>query len=314
MPLPGWGRSVRKHVAEVTSAACTDLLHPEHSVAGVADPADMTLLEGPEKARPAGARIKFCAGLEKRQTAELAGVHAVLVVIEENTAEGSFGAMLEQHVPLFAGKTREDGGTLRLGGWRQVEAGHTVILAPHDGLRSRGERLALVCLAMLATGTARPSLAASLAPCPGCELLIGVGTTFSATFSPFEWTDGLVLPVMLELDGSRWEFGAYRFASAQRAPALPATARAANPYWGFTAMRRWAVWHRRRTRLYLGFGANYRSELDYLEATRWNFAYLVGVRLDFEGRELELGVRHWSDAWIRPPNRGENFLTLSFGF
>lgn len=167
---------------------------------------------------------------------------------------------------------------------------------------------------MLAAGTPHPTRADSLPPCPGCQLLIGVGTTFSSNFRNFEWTDGLVLPVTLELDDSRWELGAFRFATTQRAPGLPATERAANPYWGFTAMRRWAVLHRGRTRLYLGFGANYRSELDYLEATRWNFAYLVGVRVDFNGRELELGVRHWSDAWIKPPNRGENLLTLSLGF
>lgn len=145
-------------------------------------------------------------------------------------------------------------------------------------------------------------------------MLVGAGTAFST----WAWTGGVVLSATLELDDSRWELGAFRFATSQRAPAraLPEVTRAADPYWGFTAMRRWQVLHRNASRFYLGFGANYRTELDYLEATRWNFAYLIAVRFDLgrHDRMLELGVRHWSDAWIRPPNRGQNFLTLSYGF
>ena len=46
------------------------------------------------------------------------------------------------------------------------------------------------------------------------------------------------------------------------------------------------------------------------------FAYLVAVRFDLDqhNQVLELGIRHWSDAWIRQPNRGQNLLTLSVGF
>jgi len=121
------------------------------------------------------------------------------------------------------------------------------------------------------------------------------------------------VPLTLELDQSRWELGAFRFPNAQR---YRDNDHATDPYWGFTAMRRWQVLHRSRARLYLGFGANYRSETDYLESTRWNFAYLVAVRFDLDshGRLLELGIRHWSDFWIKQPNRGQDFVTLSFGF
>ncbi len=170
--------------------------------------------------------------------------------------------------------------------------------------------LTLMCLSALAAsepGTARA--AASIAPCARCNVLIGVGTTYRF----FAWMDGVVLPLTLELDESRWELGAFRFTNEQR---YRDNAHATNPYWGFTAMRRWQVLHRSRSRLYLGLGANYRSETDYLETTRWNFAYLVAVRFDLDphGRLLELAVRHWSDAWIRPPNRGQDLLTVSFGF
>jgi hypothetical protein len=149
----------------------------------------------------------------------------------------------------------------------------------------------------------------STGQCPRCNLLFGVG----ATYRLFGWSDGVVVPVTLELDESRWELGAFRMTNAQR---YRENDRATNPYWGFTAMRRWQVLHRSRSRLYLGFGANYRSEVDYLETTRWNFAYLVALRFDLHshGRLLELGIHHWSNFWIRQPNRGQDFLTLSFGF
>jgi hypothetical protein len=173
--------------------------------------------------------------------------------------------------------------------------------------------LPLSCLTVLTVCTPDTSFAGG-SSCDRCDVLIGAGTTFR----PWAWTDGLVLSLTLELDNSRWALGAFRFATAQRAPvgALPGTPHAADPYWGFTAMRRWQVLHRGSGRLYAGFGANYRTEVDYLESTRWNFAYLIAVRVDLDthGRALELGFHHWSDAWIRPPNRGENLLVLSFAF
>ena len=147
-------------------------------------------------------------------------------------------------------------------------------------------------------------------------MLVGVGTTFDTTFNFFGWTDGIVVPLTLELADSRWELGIFRMTNSQRFARGSFPKYATHPYWGFTAMRRWQVLHRSRGRLYLGFGANYRSETDDLETTRWNFAYLVAVRFDLDshGRLLELGIRHWSNAWIRQPNRGQNFVTLSFGF
>jgi hypothetical protein len=173
----------------------------------------------------------------------------------------------------------------------------------------------LLCISMLAFGAPGMCCAeAVLPPCEHCQVLIGVGTTFSAE----GWSDGFVVPVTLELEDSRWELGAFRFATAERALGRnpPASGRATNPYWGFTAMRRWQVLHRPWGKLYLGFGANYRTETDYLEATRWNFAWLAAVRFNLgtHDKVLELAVRHWSDAWIKAPNRGENFLALSVGF
>jgi Lipid A 3-O-deacylase (PagL) len=178
-------------------------------------------------------------------------------------------------------------------------------------------RAALISLAALAAGAPQGSRADPAWPCGSCDVLLGLGTTFGPSFKRLAWTNAVVVPLQLELDDSRWELGAFRFVSAQSVPGYPlATTRAANPYWGFTAMRRWQVLHRGPMKVYLGFGANYRTEVDYLEPTRWNFAWLIALRFDLgrRGEVLELGVRHWSDAWIKEPNRGQNLVTLSFGF
>jgi hypothetical protein len=184
-------------------------------------------------------------------------------------------------------------------------------------VRLRLGRAALISLATLVACAPQASRADPAWPCESCDVLLGVGTTFGPSFKRPAWTNAVVVALQLELDDSRWELGAFRFVDAQSVPGYPlATARAANPYWGFTAMRRWQVLHRGPMRLYVGAGVNYRTELDYLEPTRFNFAWLIAVRFDLDrhGDSLELGVRHWSNAWIKEPNRGQNLLTLSFGF
>ncbi|HEX8782901.1 MAG TPA: hypothetical protein VF764_05995, partial [Steroidobacteraceae bacterium] len=103
-------------------------------------------------------------------------------------------------------------------------------------LRRGARSLLLTCLTILTACIPHTSFAGG-SWCDRCDVLIGAGTTFRY----WAWTDGFVLSVALELDESRWALGAFRFATAQRAPvsALPGTPHAADPYWGFTAMRRW---------------------------------------------------------------------------
>jgi hypothetical protein len=148
-------------------------------------------------------------------------------------------------------------------------------------------------------------------PCPNCDLLVGIG----ATYKFWAFNDGIVVPVTLEIDDSRWEAGAFRFATAQylkEQPIVPSTVRSANPQWGFDVLRRWQLLHRSWGKLYFGFGGNYKTENDLLDP-RFDFAYLLAVRFNVGGSNLEFSVRHWSDAWFRQPNRGVNFIMLSFG-
>ena len=153
------------------------------------------------------------------------------------------------------------------------------------------------------------------APCPKCKLLVGAGQTYQF----WGWSDGIVLPVTLELDESRWELGAFRVATRQIAIGHgypPPDYTSAPPFWGFSAMRRWQFLHRSWFRLYAGVGGSYKTEIDTLDATRLNFSYLLAIRLDLgaSGSLFEIAARHWSNANIRKPNIGENFLTLSFSY
>src|SRR5262252_6679568 len=124
MALTGWWRSVRKHVTEMATAACADLLDADHSIAGIAQTADVRFVVGTEEARPARARVKFCIRPKQRQAAEAAGVDAIAVIVEEHATEGGFGAVLEEHTPLIAVETRDDLRALRLARRPQVEFAH----------------------------------------------------------------------------------------------------------------------------------------------------------------------------------------------
>ena len=153
------------------------------------------------------------------------------------------------------------------------------------------------------------------APCPKCKLLLGAGQTYQF----WGWSDGVVLPVTLELDESRWELGAFRVATRQIAIGHgypPPAYTSATPFWGYSAMRRWQFLHRSWLRLYAGVGGSYKTEIDTLDATRLNFSYLLAARFDLgsSGTLFEIAARHWSNAYIKRPNIGENFLTLSFSY
>jgi hypothetical protein len=149
-------------------------------------------------------------------------------------------------------------------------------------------------------------------PCEHCRTWVGIG----APYSSWSWTDGLVVPLTFELADSRWELGAFRMARQQQAQG--AIGSLATPrYWGFSAMHRWQVLHRESRKLYVGFGGSYVTQESYVNSSLWSFAYLVGLRFDLDrgqGPLLELTVRHWSNAWLKPPNRGQNFFTLSVSF
>jgi hypothetical protein len=116
--------AIWKHMTQMAAAARTDFLKPNHSIARITHATDMGFIIGFEETRPAGPGIKLGAGPEERQAAKAAGVNTVLMIVEEYAAEGSLGAVLEQHAPLVLVKTGADLRTL-CRCWRlQIELAH----------------------------------------------------------------------------------------------------------------------------------------------------------------------------------------------
>lgn len=205
-----------------------------------------------------------------------------------------------------------------------MNQGFTLTVIPGTGFEGlvTHSRSPWICFALLGglgacRARAAPVAQANHGPlarahCPRCALEVGTGTTFFAS----HWTGGIVLPVFLEIDGSRWEVGAYRFLTRQylKSANFPPGTAGARPYWAFTAMRRWQILHRSRWKVYVGIGAAYQTQTDLLDATRWNFAYLLALRYS-AGRHVffEFSARHWSNAWIKLPDRGQSEIMMSVG-
>ncbi len=150
--------------------------------------------------------------------------------------------------------------------------------------------------------------------CTGCELTIGVGGTYHF------WgrTRGVVLPVTFVWGGNRYELGVFRMASTQWAESAnrPPVHIVAHPYWASSLSRRWQLYGSAPVRVFLGLGFSYKTETDELNSTHWNFAEQLGVRVRLPGASgtLELSLRHWSNAGIKLPNRGQDFATVMYVF
>jgi hypothetical protein len=147
--------------------------------------------------------------------------------------------------------------------------------------------------------------------CEGCEIQLGVGGTYHF------WgrTGGVVLPLSLTWDQSRYEFGVFRVATQQvlAETATRSQRLMAEPYWGVSASRRWQLFNHGPVRGFFGFGLAWRTESDALSVTRWDFASQVGLRVRLPGGRsaTELTIRHWSNGGVRLPNHGQDFATLT---
>jgi len=150
-------------------------------------------------------------------------------------------------------------------------------------------------------------------PCAGCQLSVGVG----GTYDYFDKTGGIVAPFAFDFGHGRWELAAFRFTTAQYLEPRGASLarRFTNPYWGASLSYRFGLWTRPSMRVFLGLGTAWKSETDRLNSTQWNFAEQLGVRWRLSNAwALELTVRHWSNAGLKLPNRGQDFATLTLVF
>jgi hypothetical protein len=149
--------------------------------------------------------------------------------------------------------------------------------------------------------------------CADCEVQVGVGGTYHS----FGATGGVVIPVTVSWDQSRWEFGVFHFTEQSSSDNEENVERiVARPYWGASLSRRFPFFERGPIRAIFGFGVSYRTEQDILSSTHWNFSSQLGLR--FQSPEIpvivELSARHWSNGGVRTPNRGQDFTILTVRF
>lgn len=177
--------------------------------------------------------------------------------------------------------------------------------------------LAVIALLMASTATWADSGATQStiftsvkSHCADCEIRLGVGGTYHFWGS----TSGVVVPLTLSWKRGRYEFGVFRFASDQnlKDPVERTGKTGVDPYWGASLSRRWQLIERGPFTAIAGFGLSYKSQLDTLSATHFNFASQLGLRLKlpYAHSTLEFSMRHWSNAGIKLPNHGQDFATL----
>jgi hypothetical protein len=113
-----------------------------------------------------------------------------------------------------------------------------------------------------------------------------------------------------------YEWVAFRFLTPQTLRGCDL----AEPNWVFEASRRWRMhWsliENSGVELFFGLGAAYKNKTDDLNGSNWNFAEQLGWRIPKQPSDhrLEFAIRHISNAGIKKPNRGEDFLTLAYVF
>ena len=144
------------------------------------------------------------------------------------------------------------------------------------------------------------------------HLAVGAGTTYQ-----YDGSKGTNLGVASWTSSDdHYELAAFRFLTAQtrRGDSL------AEPNWVFEASRRWRLhWKlidHSGLDLFFGAGAAYKTKTDDLNGSNWNFTEQLGWRFPQQanGGRVEFALRHVSNAGLKKPNRGEDFLTLAYVF
>ena len=144
------------------------------------------------------------------------------------------------------------------------------------------------------------------------HLALGAGTTYQ-----YDGSKGTDLGVATWTSSQdHYELAAFRFLTAQTRRGDPL----AEPNWVFEASRRWRLHWKLIDHSgldpFFGAGAAYKTKTDDVNGSNWNFAEQLGWRFPQQanGGRVEFAIRHVSNAGLKKPNRGEDFLTLAYVF
>jgi hypothetical protein len=180
--------------------------------------------------------------------------------------------------------------------------------------RSRGRHwkaiLALLFVLTL-TGSAPPALAQP--PSESSSFIdgrpgLGGGATYqydgtrAAYIGAFTWT----------WSHDRYELDAVRFVDGQ----LHKSVELADPNWTFQVSRRWTFVRKPAAKFFFGLGGAYKTETDDINGSRLNFAEQLGARFTRSdaGPGFEIALRHMSNAGLKKPNKGQDFVTVIYVF
>jgi hypothetical protein len=188
-----------------------------------------------------------------------------------------------------------------------------------DKLR-RGLMWALgLCAASCAAAEGEAAASGKIGDCPPDHPLsftLGYGRTFNFYYM----LSGAVVPATLTWSCDRYELGVFWFHSQdQNVFGVPIVV--ARKDLATSLSRRWYLHRWDETGVFIGLGASYRtlagpSEGNALNGSHLNFAGQLGVRWTGGDHRpgLELSIRHFSNAGIVRPNKGQNFVDLALVF
>jgi hypothetical protein len=147
---------------------------------------------------------------------------------------------------------------------------------------------------------------------PDGHVALGAGMTYQ-----YDGSKGTDLGVATWTSSQdHYELAAFRFFTPQTRRGDPLS----EPNWVFEASRRWRLhWKlidHSGMDLFFGMGAAYKTKTDDINGSNWNFAEQLGWRFPQQahGGRVEFAIRHVSNAGLKKPNKGEDFLTLAYVF
>jgi hypothetical protein len=113
-------------------------------------------------------------------------------------------------------------------------------------------------------------------------------------------------------DDDRYELGAFRFLTGQ----IRKNNLLAGPNWIFEGSRRFTLIERSGVTVFAGLGGAYKNDTDRIDGSHLNFAEQLGWRTPrvANGGQIEFAIRHVSNAGLKKPNKGQDFVTVAYIF
>jgi len=172
----------------------------------------------------------------------------------------------------------------------------------------------LICLLISISASRRARAEESFSSVGDGHLGVGGGITVEYHFDGN--THAPIAALTWTWDRDRFEVAAFRFLKAEDQNGVGYRLTLANPNWIFEMSRRWTFIRTGKGNMFAGLGGAYKTESDHVNGSRLNFAEHLGWRFTRSdvGPGFEVVLRHASNAGLKKPNRGADFVTVGYVF